>query len=259
MILVLGGTHEGREVSELLTTMKLPFILSVSSDLGRLTYKDLGCPIVVAPFEDVSMASWIKSHRIKVVIDATHPHALEIKKLAKHACMNTQITYLRFAREISKLPDNSVDSNVHSFKALFDIISSLKLNEEPNMRILITGTKHISDFYNVFSKDQCFFRVMPSVYAMQLCENFGVPTDHIIAIKAPCPVDLNRALFEAYNITHFVFKNSGQGSAFISNLEALKGTDVQGCILEASIDEGAISAQIISDTKTLQLILEEIA
>lgn len=226
MILVLSGTHEGRAIIEQLLDMNLPCTLSVTSSLGAQTYADLNCPIHLGKFDVESLTQWIHQYQVKGVIDATHPHAQEIKKIAQIACEHTKTPYFRFRRKPSQTSLNIPLDKVTYFNSVDDLISTLK-QERQVRNILITGIKHIDVFYKHFSKEQCFFRIMPSRYSIEQCELKHVPLSNIIGIKAPCSVSLNQALLETYDISHFVFKESGEGSGYMNNLEAIKEQNVK--------------------------------
>lgn len=241
MILILGGTHEGRQVSDMLAVTGEKHMLSVTTSLGQKRYAGPDTYCVIKRFTETDLCQWILAHDIRLIIDATHPHALEIKRTAKKVTDQMRVPYIRYEREQIALSAFQSES-ISTYKTMNDIIQTLKNNERETDRYLITGTKHIDTFYRAFDQSKCYFRVMPSVYSLKTCEIQGVPLENIIAIKAPCPVLLNQALFEAYGITHFIFKNSGEGSAFKSNIEAIKDTKIKGLVLIVEPERQAFTA-----------------
>lgn len=241
MILILGGTHEGRQISDMLAATGEKHMLSVTTSLGQKTYAGPDTHCVIKRFTETDLCQWILAHDIRLIIDATHPHALEIKRTAKKATVQMRIPYIRYER--NQLPHSEFQSeSITVYRTITDITLMLKQNEREADRYLITGTKHIDAFYQLFDKSKCYFRVMPSVYSLKTCEVHSVPLENIIAIKAPCPVLLNQALFETYGITHFIFKNSGEGSAFKSNIEAIKDTKIKGLVLTVEPERQAFTA-----------------
>lgn len=253
MILILGGTHEGKTISDALKTLGLKHQLSVATSLGVKEYCDETTECIVARFTVEDLCEHIRVSNVELIVDATHPNALEIKKVAKAACTNMEIEYLRFSR--SHIVVNAGDNNrIQTFESISELIGELKRNTIPSDRFLITGIKHIGDFYDVFDKEQCYFRAMPSTYSMTLCEEYGVPLDHIIAIKAPCPIEVNLALIMSFGITHFIFKNSGEGSAVLSNLEAVRKSKIKGFVLSAMVSE---SEDGVSDINMLINIINK--
>ena len=82
MILLLGGTSDSIEVARLLVNEGLPMIFSMATD----TPMDLPeSPLVVirrGPLNQVGMEESISNDNINVIIDATHPYAVEVTRNA---------------------------------------------------------------------------------------------------------------------------------------------------------------------------------
>lgn len=239
MILVLGGTHEGDALCQWLFDHKILFRLSVATELGKQIYHKYGEACEVHRFSEKELIHYVKQNKIKAIVDTTHPHAYEVKFVAKAASHRCEVPYLRLDREM--MPKEYLlkwqNKLVHQLK-LYDsmeiAVSKLKAMHQDHFKYFITGTKYIKLFYDNFPRQCCYFRVMPSIFSMKECSDHLVPIDHIIGIKAPCAPELNRALFEAFDISHFVFKESGLGSATELNLKSLIDTDVKGVMVSGS-------------------------
>jgi precorrin-6A/cobalt-precorrin-6A reductase len=251
MILVLGGTHEGREIAEKLNQMGRDYILSVTTALGFDLYHETAARCIVQKFTEDSLLAFIDAEAIALIIDATHPHAAEIKKTASRCAAHKRIPYWRYAREVGTVlsHESITGSRFQTFESISAAIAHLKSVVAENERMLITGIKHIPEFLAVFPPEQCVFRIMPGMDSMAACAQNGVPADNIIAVKAPCPAFLNRSFFKAYDIRYFVFKNSGAGSAFSANFESLSETEVTGIIIEPEVIQ---SDTVIEDVSALE-------
>ncbi len=237
MILILGGTHEGASLCKRFDEVDIAYHLSVATELGRSVYSDLKGIVTQQRFTDEGLADYIKANQIEMVLDLTHPHAKVVTEMARRVCDAIDTQYLRYERPMTTSFD-ALPKNVWVVSSVEAAIQQILRSEAGG--ILMTGTKHIADFIKVFGKSPCYFRVMPSVYSMTVCDHEGVDLDHIFGIKAPCPVAVTRELIASYGIKYFVFKESGRGSATESNIEAVKGTDVVG-ILIRSDEDGSVS------------------
>lgn len=217
MILLLGGTHECKWVCDVLKAQAIPFILSVATDYGKAHYGAYADQIVVGKMDVEALKVFIQTKGILAIIDITHPHAELVKNNAKCAADAMAIPYHGFCRSLD-LPTDLNGFEV--FDSMEAIVETLRF-EKPLGKMLITGTKHLEVFCAHFPKEKLFFRVMPSLESIGLCEQYGIRPENIIAIKT-MPQTLNNALLEAYDIDYFIFKNSGVGSAFDSNIKAVR-------------------------------------
>lgn len=227
MILLLGGTHESIHVCGLLNELALPFILSVATPLGKNLYGNYTQNIHVGMLDEYGFINLIKKHNVTHIIDITHPHAQMVKNTALSVANCLEIPYHGFIR---KMPKGTFDLCVENTQMA---IEQLKGTKE---KILVTGVKHAKEWSLAFDANQLLFRVMPSSASMSACESAGLTLDQIIAIKTPCSPKLTLALFEAYKIGWFVFKNSGNGGATQSNIDALNlTTTTKGLMISPKI------------------------
>lgn len=215
MILLLGGTHETIEVSNFLNRQGLPFLLSVATPLGKDRYAPYAKDIHMGMLDESGFVSLIKAHGINRIIDVTHPHAAAVKSTAQCVAKSLKIPYHGFVRQLH--------ASVFS-PSVADTQKAIAFLKGTSEKILVTGIKHMGEWLEAFDSKQLMFRVMPSSLSISTCESYGLSLEQIIAIKTPCPPELNRALFEAYDIRWFVFKNSGSGGATRSNIDALIGS-----------------------------------
>jgi len=220
MILVLGGTHETVEVCSLLNELNREHIISVTTEFGADLYGHLSSQCIVTKFDDGSLEAFIVDNQIKLIIDATHPHAALIKELARGVASRLNIDYILYQRTVD------LEVSVPTFDSMTQAIDHVKKHSDSNTHILITGIKHIREWKAAFNVKQLYFRIMPSMESLKICLDEKIPIENIVAIKAPCTVELNQTLFKDFEITYFVFKNSGNGSAFKQNIASIKNTNV---------------------------------
>ena len=249
MILLLGGTHEGREIATLLNTLGFDYTLSVATELGYDTYKDISKNCIVRRFSEEALVTYLYDNKIQCVIDATHPHAAEVKRTAQGATKTCNVPYFRYARKVF----NTSEEGLIHVENMSEAIAHIQSVSKEQDRILITGSKHVQEFLDAFDTRRCIFRIMPGIESMNICIQHGVPIENIIAIKAPCSVRFNQTLFEDFDIQYFVFKNSGSGSAVVSNIQSLSGMKVSGIIVEPKSES---SENIIETIEALEAELK---
>ena len=96
MILVLGGTTEGRRLAEALREAEVTHVLSLA---GRTTVEP-GPGVRVGGFGGVAgLVDHLRAERVAGVIDATHPFASQMHRNAYEACAEAEVPLLRLERE----------------------------------------------------------------------------------------------------------------------------------------------------------------
>ncbi len=100
-IWLIGGTQESAEIARGLAQQQIPYVISVTSESARNLYphSPLGA-IWIDRLTAASLPQFLQQHNIKAVLDASHPFAVEISRLAIATCTQWQIPYLRYERPI---------------------------------------------------------------------------------------------------------------------------------------------------------------
>ncbi|OEU96217.1 cobalt-precorrin-6A reductase [Streptomyces oceani] len=96
-VLVLGGTAEARELAARLVAAEVPVVTSLA---GRVERPRLPVGEVrVGGFGGVpGLVDHLREHRVRAVVDATHPFAEGISRNAAEACARADVPLLRLQR-----------------------------------------------------------------------------------------------------------------------------------------------------------------
>src|SRR3990172_8135062 len=105
MILILGGTTEGRCLARYLRSSGFKVTLSTATAFPNPRDTN-AVPTRTGPLSRHELAGLITGRRIQAVIDATHPFARQISHLARSACNQTRLPYLRFERGGAVIPSH---------------------------------------------------------------------------------------------------------------------------------------------------------
>lgn len=96
-VLILGGTGEARSLARSLTAADVPVVSSLAGrvrdpalPVGRVRIGGFGGP--------AGLADFLRVHRIRAVVDATHPFAAGMSASAAAACTQAGVPLLRLAR-----------------------------------------------------------------------------------------------------------------------------------------------------------------
>lgn len=219
MIWIVGGTTEGRLISETLNQKNLEFCLSVATDLGEKTYQGLTPNFFKGRLDPKGFEEKFIENQVDWVIDASHPHAIEVSKSVIEACKALNITYTRFER--MGMENTAKKEGVLYFDGFDEAFEYLK---ETEGTIFLTGSKEIQKAIAHVSVDRLAVRVAPSTEAIGLCEKAGIQAEKIIAMKGPFSLALNQMMLRHFQVSYFVFKESGSVGGYEEK--------VQGSLLE---------------------------
>ena len=158
-ILIFSGTTEGRELAEWLGSEGIMVHVRVATEYGA---------VVMEPSANIDVrvgscggadgiADVIRDLDISIVVDATHPYALNITKHIVEACGRTGAEYIRLKR-----PDSEEDTEgVVRFDSLEEAVEYLKGTEG---RILAsTGSNELSLYTRITFHTLCTRQVCDEV------------------------------------------------------------------------------------------------
>jgi len=207
MILVLAGTKDGRDLITLLDNAGYKVMASVFSEYGRQLIQLEHVLIHAGPLDADGLIKLIACNGIDVVVDASHPYAINVSQNAMLACLTTGIRYLRYDRPTAVLPVYEGLHVVHDYDQAVSVAASLG-----KVVFLTTGSRHLKLFKDAtcMQGHHLIARVLPEPTVLQECLDLGFLPKDLVAIQGPFSHDLNIALFKEYQADVIVTKNSGQ-------------------------------------------------
>ena len=133
MILVFGGTTEGRKAAEVLEEAGSPFFYSTKT--GEQYISLLNGQRVDGVMDAGAMKAFISRHGIRLIVDAAHPFASRLHQTIAAVASNTQIPVIRYERiypprdpDITWIDDYvQIPTDIHSLLATTGVQSISKL------------------------------------------------------------------------------------------------------------------------------------
>jgi precorrin-6A/cobalt-precorrin-6A reductase len=186
---------------------QIPCLVSVTTAAARSLYPPSPyLQVWVGRLSADSLPQFLHQHSIQAIMDASHPFAVEISQVAIAAAKEFQLAYLRYERANVSNADvsNANDRLPSSFDAL--LASSLMTGQ----RVLLTiGYRSLHLFTPWQTKAILYARILPSVEALTGAIAAGFTPDRLIALRPPIHADLERALWQQWQISLVVTKASG--------------------------------------------------
>lgn len=222
MILVLGGTSDSIKICNLLNELKKGYIVSVTTNYGADLASKVAENIVIKRMDRDYMIKFMKENNINLVIDSTHPYAIEVSKNAIEVSNSLGKKYIRYERK--SLLDDLDYEKVIKVKSLEETYK--KANEIGTNIFLGTGSKTIGEFVKNLKNKNLVARVLPTSEVIKMCEDVGLNADNIIAMKGPFSEAINEQMYKHYNIDLVITKESGIEGGFLEKVNAAKNLNI---------------------------------
>jgi precorrin-6A/cobalt-precorrin-6A reductase len=227
LIWIIGGTSETEQVAEKIRGKK-DYIVTVATYAGSEVLNDNN--VIVSRMTWEQMITFIKERKITLVLDMSHPYAIEVTNNAKLASETCGIKYVRYVRKKSKIHGakyfDSFDECIEFLKAVDGCV------------FFTTGIKNISDFERIRGNNRFVYRVLPSLFSIEECIKNKLQMKDIVAILGPVSEDLNIAMFKEYNANYVVMKDSGENGGTEEKISACLKLGITPVVIGREDEEG---------------------
>ena len=225
-ICLFAGTTEGRKLTEFLSGKSVDLIVCVATEYGEEVLENHGdAKVIKKRLSEAEMLELFQSQKFDLVIDATHPYAVQVSENIKSACIFSGTEYQRILRDNSSIGDDAL---------IFPDIESaiIFLNTDDGNILLTTGSKEISKYSGLlnFSK-RVYARVLPMSSSLEACTAAGLKPAHIIAMQGPFSEEMNIATLKAIRAKWLVTKDSGDAGGFTEKASAAKKADAKMIVI----------------------------
>jgi len=210
-IWVFSGTGDGNALAVELSRRGHRLIVSTATDHGaELAAVALPGVEVRSGRQGVAARrSQLQQSRALAIVDATHPFATEISNQLTQLAGDLRIPYIRYERPTAALPSFA--------RQAADMPAAARIAIEAGHRIfLATGIKDLATFVRQPDSEhrEWFLRITPDIASLELALRAGIPRSHICAMQGPFSIELNIALWSAWQVDCVVTKESGEAGGF---------------------------------------------
>lgn len=240
-ILIFSGTTEGRELAEWLDSQGVMVHVRVATEYGA---------VVMEPSDNIDVqigscggaegiARVIDELSIGIVVDATHPHALNITKHIREACERTGAEYIRLRRcDAGEDPTDVV--RVNSVK---EAVEYLKGTEG---RILAaTGSNELAEYTAIPGyTERVVARVLSTAQSVKKCVALGFEGKNLICAQGPFSEDLNVAMLKQMDAKYLVTKDSGDAGGFGEKVRAARRAGATLVVIDRPEERGLDFRQV---------------
>jgi precorrin-6A/cobalt-precorrin-6A reductase len=218
MILLLGGTSETAGLAEALAAADLQVLVSTVTDLPLNIGNHPSIERVAGALDERGMETLARNRKIKVIVDATHPYAVEAHETAQRVADKLGLPYFKWTRATTRYDTNAIDiadDHEHAAKLAASYGRSV---------LLTTGSKHLRMYVESCRKRGVLLvvRVLPDPASVDVCRAAGIEPEHIVTGRGPFSIEHNVSLLTRFNIGVLVTKDSGPEGGTPEKIEAAK-------------------------------------
>ncbi len=211
---LIGGTRESRDLAVAIAKKRYPCTISVTTEAARALYPPLPeLSVWVTRFDADSLSCFLQTEDIAAVVDGSHPFAVKVSRLAIAMAAQAGIPYLRYERpaidgsEIAGGTQAAGGSPAIVLESVEGLLSGDWLRSQ---RVLLTIGSRPLPLFQPWQKDaELFARILPAPEALERAFSAGFSADRLIALRPPVSLELERALWQQWNISLVVTKASG--------------------------------------------------
>ena len=215
MILVFGGTTEGRVAAKVLDESGATYYYSTRSDTQDIQL--VHGHHVIGAMEEPEMVALCKEHNIRLIIDAAHPFAVNLHRNVVNLAVQIGVPVIRYERIY---PPH--DEDLVWCKDYDDAISQMKAHDVSHL-LALTGVNTIAKLRDFWESHECWFRILNRDESLAGAQKAGFSTDHLVYYEK----DDTAALIERLHPQAIITKESGLSGGFTEKVEAARQAGVK--------------------------------
>lgn len=209
MILVFGGTTEGKRVCAALGSTDYPFWYSSKTQIdvdlpanGQYRY---------GAFNPANLEAFCTAQQIQLIIHASHPFAAELHQTIAQVSLHKNIPVVRFERQYLSTVQHPLVRRVNSYEEVLTLLDAK--GYEPVLAL--TGVQTIARMRSYWKKKKMFFRILPRENSMAIAREVGFPEADLLLSFPEKTVEAEVEMMRATGAQAIITKESGE-SGFLS-------------------------------------------
>ena len=220
MILVFGGTTEGRMAAKVLEESGTTYYYSTRSETQDIQLVH-GIRLT-GSMEAPDMIAFCREHDIRLMIDAAHPFAEDLHRNIVQVADNLGIAVIRYDRIYP-----SHDDDLIWCKNYNDAVQQL-VSHDIHRLLALTGVNTIAKLRDYWQCHDCWFRILNRDESLAGAHKAGFPTDHLVYYEK----DDTASLIERLQPQAIITKESGMSGGFDEKVQAARQAGIKVFVVE---------------------------
>jgi precorrin-6A/cobalt-precorrin-6A reductase len=226
LILVFGGTTEGKKAAKFLEKEALPYFYSTKTEIefdkGQFGSYRFGA------FSAAELIVFCQEKKINTIIHASHPFAEILHQTIAEASSFLSLPVIRFERQY---PVKSVSKDVIYVKNYAEAIDYLNTKKIEKL-LALTGVQTIEKLESYWKKNNTYFRILPRESSLAIAEKAGFPKENLILEFPSDDLNYEIEILKKYNCQAVITKESGESGFLSTKIEAARICKIPIVIIE---------------------------
>lgn len=227
MLLVFGGTTEGRSVANALEDAGLQYFYSTQSELQKVEMHH-GLH-VTGGMDGDEMLRFCNENRVECIVDAAHPFATNLRNNIAKTASSLHIPVIRYQRESTPVFHNAIYCD--DFNDAID-----KLSEWNAKHLLaLCGANSIRTLRPYWEKHHTIFRILDRKESREQAEREGLDACNIIfyPLNAKPSLDDEMELMRELGCDAMLTKDSGVSGGLDIKVQAAQSLGIKVFIVKS--------------------------
>ena len=227
MILVFGGTTEGKQVVEVLATLQLNYVYSTKTEIPFEVSKYGNYRF--GAFSEEALTEFIQLNKVSLIINASHPFASVLHTTVASVGERLNVGVLRLEREYPLRMENSNVKYVNNYSK---VLSVLNKKEIKPVVLALTGVQSIAKLKPYWKTTPCYFRILDRQSSVDIAMESNFPKEQLILGMPNVTVEEEIKLIKKHGIEMIVTKESGASGMLSIKIEAALQSNIPIIILK---------------------------
>jgi precorrin-6A/cobalt-precorrin-6A reductase len=247
VIWVIGGTEKSRLLIERLLASGYQVLATTVTAYGAsLLSGDENLTVRQGAIDAANMMKLVDEYRIRLIVDASHPYAEEVKRNVAYVSVEKEIPLLELGRQPVEVPGAVYCKNY--------IAAAEYVKEKEGNILLAIGSRNLK-YFRETGCQKIFARVLPLQQSIAQCTEAGFTPDRIIAMQYTASVAFEMALMQELSVRYMITKESGAEGGLPEKADAAKQLGVEVIVIQRPARS---DAELFFDIDALLTRTEEI-
>lgn len=214
MILLFGGTSEGRRLADLLASSGREFVYSTKDGTGFTAPPS--CRYRHGPFTVASLDRFCVRENIRLIVDGSHPFAEDLRRAIEEAALGLSIPVLRFERSMEPRSDHELSVYVDGFDQALDYLRIKRIRS----LLALTGVRSIAKLRSHWTEHETWFRILPRPESLEKARLEGLQDRFIVPGLPSQDAEAEMDLIRTLGVEAVLTKESGAAGGLPAKISA---------------------------------------